>query len=222
MAGVVSRVEGDGRVSLEQRLALTAISISMLLLFSLWLSAAAVGPRLEAAWSLSTAQVGVLTMAVMVGFVIGSVGLIITGLPDLLPTRAMFAIATVIALAANAALVLVGPGQHWWAVVLRFLTGVGLAGGYPSAIKAVAGWFRDNLGSATGVLIGALTVGAAAPFLVAGIDLAWEQVVLATSGLAALGAIIMAVLVGDGPYDPPRSDSRGATSANSLAIGEYG
>ena len=200
---MVSKAEGGGRVSVEQRLALTAISVSLLLLFSLWLSAAAVGPRLEAEWGLSTAQVGGLTMAVMVGFVVGSVGLIITGLPDLLPTRAMFAIATVVALSANAALVLLGPGQYRWAVVLRFLTGVGLAGGYPTAIKAVAGWFRETLGSAAGVLIGALTVGAAAPFLVAGMDLAWEQVVLASSGLAALGALIMAALVGDGPYDPP-------------------
>ncbi len=200
---MVSKAEGGRRVSVEQRLALTAISISLLLLFSLWLSAAAIGPRLEAEWGLSTAQVGGLTMAVMVGFVVGSVGLIITGWPDLLPTRAMFAIATVVALSANAALVLLGPGQYRWAVVLRFLTGVGLAGGYPTAIKAVAGWFRDTLGSAAGVLIGALTVGAATPFLVAGMDLAWEQVVLASSGLAALGALIMVVLVGDGPYDPP-------------------
>ena len=202
MAGVVSKVEGGGRISLEQRLALTAISISLLLLFSLWLSGAAVGPRLEEAWNLKTAQVGVLTMAVMVGFVIGSVGLVITGLPDILPTRALFVIATLVALASNAALVLVSPGGYWWAVALRFVTGVGLAGGYPSAIKAVAGWFRDNLGSATGLLIGALTVGAAAPFLVVGMHLAWEHVVLATSGLATLGALIMAVLVGDGPYDP--------------------
>lgn len=203
MADEVSTAEGGGRVSLEQRRALTAIAISQLLLLSLWMSAAAVGPRLEEAWGLSTARVGGLTVAVMVGFVVGSVGLIISGLPDLLPTRVMFVSAGVVALAANAALVLLGPGQYWWAVALRFLTGVGLAGGYPSALKAVAGWFRDNLGWATGLLIGALTVGAAAPFLLAGTDLAWEQVVLAASGLAALGALIMAVLVRDGPHDPP-------------------
>lgn len=200
--GAASSLGWSG-VSREQRWALLGISASQLLLLSLWLSAAAVGPSLQEAWGLTTGQVGGLTMAVQIGFVVGSVGLIVSGLPDRVLTRVMFTAAAVVALLANGALVMLDAGQYPLALVLRFLTGVGLAGGYPTALKAVAGWFRDNLGLATGLLIGALTVGAGAPFFVAGMDLVWEQVLLAASGLAAVGALIMALLVRDGPFDPP-------------------
>ena len=145
-------------VSREQRLALFGISVGMLSLFSLWLSAAAVGPSLEEEWGLTSGQVGGLTMAVMVGFVVASAGLIASHLPDRLPTRAMFAVSALVALFANAALVLLDADQYRLALVLRFVTGVGLAGGYPSALKAVAGCSHDNLGQATGLLIGALSV----------------------------------------------------------------
>ena len=66
-------------VSREQRLALFGISVGMLSLFSLWLSAAAVGPSLEEEWGLTSGQVGGLTMAVMVGFVVASAGLSLWG-----------------------------------------------------------------------------------------------------------------------------------------------
>ena len=187
----------------EQGRALVGISLSQLLLLSLWMSSAAVGPRLQDAWGLTAGQVAGLTMAVQLGFVVGSAGLIVSGLADLLPTRRLFALSALVALAANVSLVLLDRNQFSLALMLRLATGIGLAGGYPSALKAVAGWFRDDLGSATGWLIGALTVGAGIPYLVASLDLGWQQILVVASGLAGTGAIIMLVLVRDGPFDPP-------------------
>jgi MFS family permease len=56
---------------------------------------------------------------------------------------------------------------------------------------------------ALGVLVGALTLGSAAPHLIRGIGLDWEAVVLVASGLAVASAIVMAIGVTDGPYEVP-------------------
>jgi MFS family permease len=58
---------------------------------------------------------------------------------------------------------------------------------------------------ALGVLVGALTVGSASPHLISGLGLDWQGVLLAASVLALLGASIMALGVGDGPYDTSRA-----------------
>jgi hypothetical protein len=48
----------------------------------------------------------------------------------------------------------------------RFLTGFFLAGVYPPAMKMAATWFRASRGLAIGVIVGALTVGKALPYLI--------------------------------------------------------
>ena len=45
------------------------------------------------------------------------------------------------------------------------LTGMALAGVYPVAMKVLAGWFRRGRGLAIGIMIGALTLGSALPYL---------------------------------------------------------
>jgi MFS family permease len=105
----------------------------------------------------------------------------------------------------NAALILLGPGDHGLAFILRLLTGVALAGVYPSGLKVMAGWFRQGRGMALGLLVGALTVGSAGPHLIKGFGLGWAGVVLAASSLAAVAALIMGLGVKDGPFEAPSS-----------------
>ena len=50
-------------------------------------------------------------------------------------------------------------------LVLRFATGVCLAGIYPVGMKIAAGWYAQGLGWALGVLVGALVLGTAFPTL---------------------------------------------------------
>ena len=65
------------------------------------------------------------------------------------------------------------------ALVLRFVTGVAMAGAYPPAMKIMATWFREGRGLAIGILVGALTVGSATPHLVRGVtDLPWRDTLL--------------------------------------------
>jgi MFS family permease len=70
-------------------------------------------------------------------------------------------------------------------------------------MKIMATWFREGRGLAIGILVGALTVGSAAPHLVNGLGgLEWETVVFVTSGLTVCGGLL-ALTVGEGPYPFP-------------------
>ena len=85
-------------------------------------------------------------------------------LADVMAPRRLMLLGSVGAALANAGLVLAdGP---LLATPLRFATGAFLAAVYPPALKEMATWFRRGRGTALGVLVGALTVGSAAPHLV--------------------------------------------------------
>lgn len=190
--------------------ALVYLSIAELFALSLWFSATAVLPALSTEWQLSDSGRAGLTIAVQVGFIIGTLLSALGNLPDIYPPRVLMAISAVVGAVANGALALwvdnLAP-----ALVLRVITGICMAGAYPPAMKIMATWFRDDRGVAMGILIGALTAGSAIPHLIRGAtDLPWRQTLLASSLLAVLSCVIILVLVRDGPYrfPPARFDIR--------------
>ena len=79
------------------------------------------------------------------------------------------------------------------ALVLRFITGLGIAGVYPPGIKLVATWFREDRGFGIRILVDALTVGAALPGLLnalpntAGMP-SWQDVLYLACTLSCIGA----------------------------------
>jgi MFS family permease len=180
------------------------LALTTLLSMSTWFSGTAVVQPLRAAWGLSPAQGAWLTIAVQLGFVAGAVGAAITNLLDVVPARAVLVVSAVAAALANAAFGAAhGPasGLPW-----RFLTGVCLAGVYPTGLKLMATWFREDRGRALGIMVGALTLGSAAPHLVRGLgSFAWRDVVMATSWLTLAGAAVGLLLVHEGPYPFPRA-----------------
>ena len=120
-----------------------------------------------------------------------------------MPTRALVAACAWLAAAANAGLALEARGAGS-AIFLRFLTGFFLAGVYPPGMKIMASWFRRGRGLALGVLIGALTLGKATPYLVNAVGSAqWRSNVLVVSALGAIGGLIMLLFVEDGPHAAP-------------------
>jgi MFS family permease len=183
--------------------ALTFLSLAELLALSLWFSASAVLPALSAEWGLGDGGRAGLTIAVQAGFIAGTLLSALGNLPDILSPRLLMVVSTLLGAAANAAVALwvesLGP-----ALVLRAVTGLCLAGAYPPAMKVMATWFREGRGLAIGILIGALTVGSAAPHLIRGMtELPWREVLLAASVLAAAGAAIVLVFVREGPHRFP-------------------
>ena len=190
--------------------ALVYLSIAELFALSLWFSATAVLPALSSEWQLSDSGRAGLTIAVQVGFIIGTLLSALGNLPDIYSPRILMAISAAVGAVANGALALwvddLAP-----ALVLRVITGICMAGAYPPAMKIMATWFRDGRGVAMGILIGALTAGSAIPHLIRGAtDLPWRQTLLASSLLAVLSCVIILVLVRDGPYrfPPARFDIR--------------
>ena len=181
---------------------LALISGAMLLSLSAWMTATAVGPELQARWTLTEGQVGLLTTTVQLGFVAGTALGALLNLADLFRSRTYFAASALLAAAVNA-LLLVVPGYRS-ALLVRFLTGAFLAGVYPPGMKMVSTWFRSARGFAIGTVVGALTVGKAMPYLLKALGDAasWTVVGGASIGGALAGVLVFAAYR-DGPFSFP-------------------
>lgn len=183
--------------------ALVLLSLAELLGMSLWFSAAAVVPALRDEWKLGDASVGWLTIAVQLGFVGGTLLSAFLNLPDVLSVRYLFAVSAFAGALTNAAFGVYAHNAQT-AIGLRFLTGMFLAGVYPPGMKIMATWFQRSRGMALGVLVGALTLGKASPYLVNGLGSPnWRVNILFISLLAAVGGLIVLVFVSDGPHALP-------------------
>ncbi|HEY1953533.1 MAG TPA: MFS transporter [Gemmatimonadaceae bacterium] len=178
---------------------LALLGFSELLGMSLWFSASAVTPQLRALWGLTPAEAGWLTTIVQLGFVVGTALAALLNLADLIAAGRLFSVSATLGALANAA-VLAAPGYPS-ALGFRFLTGFFLAGVYPPAMKMIATWFREERGLAIGVIVGALTVGKATPYLVRAIPhVGLRPVVLTSSVGALLGALLVSFGYRDGPF----------------------
>ncbi len=170
---------------------------------SLWFSGSAVVPALTKEWHLSSSAAGWLTLSVQLGFVAGTLLSALFNLPDIISPRHLFALTALAGAIVNGIF-------GWWAhdasfaIVLRFLTGMFLAGVYPPAMKILATWFRHGRGLALGVLVGALTLGKATPYLINGVGSAnWRNNILFVSLLAVIGGLVVLLFVNDGPFALP-------------------
>src|SRR5215204_5267075 len=183
--------------------ALTLLSAAELLGMALWFSGSAVVPALSTEWQLSPSQISWIAIAVQLGFVAGTLVSATLNLPDIISSRHLFTVSAFLGAAVNVifALYVNDPSTT---ILLRFLTGVCLAGVYPPGMKIMATWFRERRGMALGVLVGALTLGKATPYLVNALGSAnWRTNILFVSLLAVLGGLIVLFLVDDGPYALP-------------------
>jgi MFS family permease len=179
------------------------LALAEVLGMSLWFSTSAVSGQYRVLWNLSTGQVGWLTTAVQLGFVVGTASAALLNLADVLPARWYFAGSALLGAAANTGLA--GAAGFSDALVFRFLTGVCLAGVYPPAMKMAATWFRSDRGLAIGTIVAALTVGKAMPYLVRSADVtAVRTVILVASAAAVASAVLVAAGYRDGPHEFPR------------------
>ena len=183
--------------------ALTLVAIAELLAMGLWFGVSAVAPEIAREWQLSASTAAWLTLAVQLGFVGGTLLSATLNLPDIISARRLFAVCALLGALTNLLLATVVESVSA-AIVLRLLTGVFLAGVYPPGMKIIATWFKAGRGFALGVLIGALTLGKASPYLINafGSD-SWRMKVGMLSLLAAISSVIVVRFVHDGPYALP-------------------
>lgn len=182
---------------------LGVLALVQLLGMSLWFTASATAAQLAALWHLETTTAAGLTTAVQIGFVAGTALAAVLNLADIVAARTYVTVSALLAAAANAALLLAGGPEA--ALLTRFLTGFFLAGVYPPAMKMAATWFRSSRGLAIGVIVGALTIGKAAPYLIGAIaQVDYRFVTLTTSAAAVTAALLIATAYRDGPLPFPR------------------
>ncbi|MGI9385889.1 MAG: MFS transporter [Methyloligellaceae bacterium] len=181
-----------------RNVSIAVIAASQVAAMTLWFSATAVIPALQAEHNISSASASLFTSAVQFGFVVGTLISAVFSLADRLDPRALFMWSALVAAGANAAILLVDPTSSL-VILLRFVTGVCMAGVYPVGMKLASTWAKGDMGLLLGLLVGALTLGSAAPHLfnaLGGID--W-RLTLATGSIAALVAALTIRLSGIGP-----------------------
>ncbi|MCL5441381.1 MAG: MFS transporter [Candidatus Thermoplasmatota archaeon] len=178
------------------------VTLAEVLAMSLWFSASAVSSTLATVMNLSPYQIPWITASVQIGFVVGAMLSAIFGIQDRIKPRLMFPVSAVLASIFNLLfvfevhIVILG-------FILRFLTGMFLAGIYPVAVQFISSWFPKGRGLAIGILIGGLTLGSALPEFVVGLSFGgtWDVLILISSGLAFASALISIVTF----HDPPAS-----------------
>ncbi|MFD1210514.1 MFS transporter [Arthrobacter sp. GCM10027362] len=180
-----------------------SISIGLILLcqvltLSVWFASTAALPSIAILEPISGARMAAMTSALQVGFVVGALLSAFLNLADRFDPRNLFAASAAAAAVTTAALLVVSPVGNE-ALILRFVTGIALAGIYPVGMRMVSSWAINDLGKLVGLLVGALTVGSALPHLFT-IGEAWNwKLVYAVSSAAALSAACLVRFVKLGP-----------------------
>ncbi len=194
--------------------ALSLIAVAEILTLSVWFSASVVSTPLQHQWHLDSLEVALLTASVQLGFVVGALVSSAAGIVDRFNARRIFWTAAVAGAVANGLFIL---SNSWESgMLLRMLTGVTMVGVYPVAVKIVTEWSPGRRGTAVGILVASLTLGSALPHLILffGVTAKWQAVVLASSGLALVGAAIIAFILPDSPV--AKHDTTSKISLESL------
>jgi predicted MFS family arabinose efflux permease len=171
---------------------------------TLWFSASAAVPNLLARGEISEDQASLLTGAVQLGFVVGTLGSAMLGLADLLESRRFFAVAAAGAACVNALLLYSSP-ETLGTVLIRGVTGMFLTGVYPVGMKLAVDWSTaKNRGLMVGALVGALTLGSALPHLFNAFRAVDWQMTIAASSVCALAGSLAINLVTPKPSQRKR------------------
>lgn len=180
---------------------LLIIVVSQFCCTSLWFSGNAIITDLVDAFQLMDGALGHLTSAVQFGFIIGTLVFAILTIADRFPPSKVFFMSAITAALCNLGNIL-DSNNFMSLLSFRFLTGFFLAGIYPVGMKIAADYFQKGLGKSLGFLVGALVLGTAFPHLLKNVtgELPWRMIVIITSGIAAIGGLLMLLGVPNGPY----------------------
>lgn len=181
---------------------LLLLSLAMLGTMTTWFSMTAVLPSLTDLWNLSSSEGSYITIMVNLGFIIGSLVSAFMNLPDRIQPHILCFWSAVLA-GLTTILTAVFANGLIFALIFRVITGMALSGVYGPGLKLVSTWFRVRRGMAMGLVVGALTIGSAAPHLFKGMGIAsWEYVLTITGVCSILSGILM-LFVKTGPYPLP-------------------
>jgi MFS family permease len=179
---------------------LVYVSAATFFSLSVWFSTNAISGALELEKSIDESSMALLTIAVQLGFVAGTMIIAVANLSDLVNARTLFAVSALLAALTN--LLVIPLESTPMLIAARFATGAFLGGVYPPAMKVISGWYTKGRGFALGTMVGALTIGSGSPHLLRSVfSDNWQAVIIGSSILAVSGGLILRFLVNDGPHD---------------------
>lgn len=180
---------------------LPVIVFSQFAVTSLWFAGNAIIIDLQSAMNVGIEDTGIVTSAIQLGFISGTLIFALLSFSDRYSPRKIFFICSVLGSISNLLIYFIAY-DLFSLLVLRFITGFLLTGIYPVGMKIAAGWYKKGLGNAIGLLVGALVLGTAFPHLIKsfGGSLPWEQVIFVISAFSFAGGITIYLFVEDGPY----------------------
>lgn len=186
--------------SIKRRYVLAAIVFAQFAGTSLWFVGNAVLPELKQSLGLDQYAVSLVTSAVLLGFIAGTLLFAFFSIADRFSPAKLFFLSSMLGAASTVAVAWLAKDAPSL-FVLRFATGFFLAGIYPVGMKIAADWFEQGLGKALSFLVGALVLGTAFPHLLKNrdFDLPWRSILYFTSLFAVAGGSLM-FFMGDGPY----------------------
>lgn len=188
----------------KHSLILPVIVFSQFCCTSLWFAGNGVMDDLVITFGLEPSSVSLLTSAVQLGFIAGTLAFAILTIADRYSPSKVFMISAFLGSAFNAAII--WEGHHLDSILIcRFFTGFFLAGIYPVGMKIAADYYEKGLGKSLGFLVGALVLGTAFPHLLKDLsnELPWKSVIHSTSALGILGGLLMRIMVPNGPFRAP-------------------
>jgi len=187
---------------LKKKQILFFIIFSQFACTSVWFAVNAVMPELAAAYKITAPNsLGFFTAVIQFGFIVGTLIFAFFSIADRYKASKIFMICALVSAISNLSLLYSG-NSYWSIAVLRFITGVCLAGIYPIGIKIASDYYENGLGKALGFLVGTLVLGTAIPHFFSFVALQNNLlfVVSLTSALSVIGAFLVGLGVPKGPF----------------------
>ena len=185
----------------SRKYVLAIIIIAQFFCTSLWFAGNAILDQLTEQLTLANNALANSTIAVQLGFIVGTFIFALLTLADRYPPSRIFFYCSILGAVCNFGLL--WPENTISSIlIIRFLTGFFLAGIYPIGMKIAADYYEKGLGKSLSLLVGALVLGTALPHIINSIPSfsSTHLVIIATSSLALIGGTIMVLFVPRGPY----------------------
>ncbi|WP_332632909.1 MFS transporter [Halalkalibacter flavus] len=168
------------------------LSLAQFLVMQVWFNYSSIIPIIELEWGLSPSQSGFILASFHIGYVLAIIfySFLITAYNP----KYSFVVGAFLAGVSGVVFALFANG-FWSALILRTLSGIGVAGIYVPGMKIVAELFpTKKRGRALGIYVGSLVVGSGSSLLISGLFInwiGWQGVILLTSLLSIFAAILI-------------------------------
>ncbi|MFC7357111.1 nitrate/nitrite transporter [Jejudonia soesokkakensis] len=168
---------------------------------ALWFATNGILTQLISVFQLEENELGNLTSAVQLGFIIGTLVFAIFTISDRFSPSKVFLGCAMLGAFLNLATLWEG-NILTSLLLIRFLVGFFLAGIYPVGMKIAADYFKKSLGISLSFLVAALVLGTAFPHLLVTFfsETSWKIITICISIIAMLGGLCIGFLVPNGPY----------------------